>query len=276
MNLPYKLHQLASRVIPAPVMFQLSLRALLARNWWRYGESNFPVTIAIETNAHCNRKCYYCPVSIDPKAVEIIKPDVYSRCLDRIAELDWRGIIDFHFFGEPLLNVRLESLVREARARCPRAILEILTNGDALTVRRAQSLLAAGIDKFLITRHPPYSDEWDARMESLVAMFPDSIACRTIDGLPLHNRTGMVKPRTTFDFSKGCHTASRHFQIGIHGEYVWCCSDYDKRHLQGNVFNHSILEAWKNNLKYRAARKAVESGKPILDICKACFSGKPL
>lgn len=275
MNPLYKIHLAARRWLPAGLVFKLSLRYLLILNWLKYREWNFPVTIAIETNAHCNRRCYYCPQSVSPTKPKTIQPHVYDRILDRVAELGWSGILDFHFFGEPLLNKNLEWLVHQARRQCPKAVLEILSNGDALTVERTQSLIDAGIDKFIITRHPPFKPEWDTRIIYVQRRFPRHVFYRTIEDNPLVNRTGMVKPKVSFDFSHGCFQASRHLQIDIEGKYVFCCSDYEKRHLMGDVFQHDILQAW-NHPAYKAARKSVERGQPVLDVCKACFSGKPI
>ena len=275
MNPLYNLHLAARRFIPAAWLFQLSLRYVLVMNWIKYRHWNFPVTMAIETNSHCNRRCYYCPQSVDPTRIKLISDRVFDRALDRIAELKWAGILDFHFFGEPLLNKNLESQVRRARLKCPKAILEILSNGDALGEARARSLIEAGIQKFIITRHPPYSDEWDSRIASLQAQFPRHIFYRTIEDNPLVNRTGMVKPKVEFDFSKGCFQASRHFQIDIEGRYLFCCSDYEKRHFMGDVFTQGILEVW-DHPAYSWARKSVERGEPKLDVCMACFSGNPV
>ena len=274
MNLPYKIHLAARLLIPAGWLFQLSLRWLLVLNWVKYRRWNFPVTIAIETNSHCNRRCYYCPQSVAATKVKFISDAVYGRALGRVAELGWSGILDFHFFGEPLLNKNLERLVRQARHRCPKAILEILSNGDALTEARAKNLIAAGIDKFIITRHPPYSAEWDVRIPALQRRFPRHIFYRTIEDNPLVNRTGLVTPKKSVDFSKGCYEASRHLQIDIEGRYLFCCSDYDKRHFMGDVFSQGILEVW-DHPAYSWARKSVERGIPKLDICVACFTGKP-
>lgn len=148
--------------------------------------------------------------------------------------------------------------------------MRILSNGDLLTEKRIESLVEAGVCYFSITCYPPYSEEWDKRIISLIEKYPQYIRSATIESWELSNRGGLVKPKKQQDLSKGCFATECGIPITLEGDYLFCCCDYHKTEKTGNVFSMSILEAWRNQ-RYVAARESVKIGLPKLDICKACF-----
>jgi len=259
------------RFVPSSWMVHPILWMQKTYNKVHYGDFNFARAINIEISAHCNRRCYYCPQSVDPTKPKFIEQKVWHKALERVSELDWKWGLEFHNYNEPLLNKNLEQFVRDAKQACPKAALRILSNGDLLTEKRVESLVEAGICYFSITRHPPYSEEWDKKIIALVEKYPQYIRSSTIESWGLSNRGGLVKPINQQDMSKGCRTCETGIPITLEGDYLFCCCDYHKTEKTGNVFNTSILEAWHNQ-KYLSARKSVRNGVPQLDICKACFN----
>jgi MoaA/NifB/PqqE/SkfB family radical SAM enzyme len=239
-------------------------------NWMRYGDRTFPRSIGIEVTTHCNRACPYCPQSVDRLPPRHIDLEVYRRILERVSEIRWSGWLNFHFYNEPLLEENLEGLVSLARAACPRALPCVFTNGDLLTDTRLRSLAAAGVMNVNVTRHPPYRVEWDRRIGSLAKRYRHYLQWTCIENTPLSNRAGLVKPRRVGNLEAGCYMPSYILHIDIDGRYLFCCSDYHRRHILGNVWDHGLVEAW-NNPDYRTARMEVNAGNPTLDICRACF-----
>jgi 2-deoxy-scyllo-inosamine dehydrogenase (SAM-dependent)/8-amino-3,8-dideoxy-alpha-D-manno-octulosonate transaminase len=240
------------------------------RNRIKHGDQNFPRSLAIEVTTHCNRTCYYCPQSVDRLKPRRIELRLYLRILERIQEIKWNGPLDFHFYNEPLLETDLESLVKIARAVCPKAIPRIFSNGDILTEERLCSLIDAGVVNFNITRHPPYKEEWDRRINSLATRYGKYLQCTCIEEMPLSNRTGLVKPHRVQNLEAGCFAPSVNLHIDIEGRYLYCCCDYNREHVMGNVLENSILEAWYHPF-YKQARFEVNRGNPAIDICRACF-----
>jgi glycosyltransferase involved in cell wall biosynthesis len=253
-----------ARLMPAVTAYEK------AANWMRYGDPKFPRSIGIEVTTHCNRACSYCPQSVDKLQARHIDWEVYRLILERVSEMRWSGSLDFHFYNEPLLEENLESLVGMARATCPRVLPRIFTNGDLLTEKRLRSLAAAGVINFNVTRHPPYNEEWDRRMGSLAARYPHCLQWTCIEDWPLSNRAGLVKPRRVASLKAGCYMTSYSLPIDIDGRYLFCCCDYYRQHVLGNVREHGLVEAW-NNPTYRAARLQVNAGNPSIDICRSCF-----
>lgn len=282
--LPVPSKNIRNRRRPSMVRLYLGLRKWLPAEWlirpviylqqaynlWHYHDFNFPRSFSIEVSAHCNRRCYYCPQSVSPIKPRLIEQRVYIKALERIAELNWRWALDFHFYSEPLLVRNLEDYVRQAKEACPKAALRIISNGDLLTEERFQSLRAAGIVYFNITRHPPYTDTWDHRISALISKHPQFVRSSTIENRPLSNRTGLVAPKQVADLSEGCMAPSAALTITIDGDYMFCCCDYFRKHPLGNIFNVSALEAW-GRPDYAKVRQEVQKGRPTIDVCKACF-----
>ena len=252
------------RLMPTITLYQMT------RNRIKYGDQNFPRSLAIEVTTHCNRTCYYCPQSVDRLKPRRIELNLYLRILERIEEIKWNGPLDFHFYNEPLLEKNLESLVKIARAVCPKAIPRIFSNGDILTEKRMCSLIDTGVVNFNITRHPPYEKDWDRRIEHLATQYPQYLQWTCIEETPLSNRTGLVIPHHVQNLEAGCFAPSVNLHIDIDGRYLYCCCDYNRQHVMGNVRENSILDAW-NHPFYKQVRREVNRGNPTINICRACF-----
>jgi len=123
-------------------------------------------SVAIETTQHCNRRCNYCPVSIDPKPRKFMNFQVFAEIVAQLRQIRFRGFLTYHFFNEPLLNRDLETLVRHASQQLPKARHVIFTNGDLLTSARAASLLSAGVDLLIVTDHGGRRTEYVEELES--------------------------------------------------------------------------------------------------------------
>ena len=68
--------------------------------------------VAIETVAHCNHQCVYCPVSVDRPAKGIMTGNVYRTVLARLSQfsLYWERI-SLNHYGEPTLDPDLVSRI---------------------------------------------------------------------------------------------------------------------------------------------------------------------
>ena len=85
----------------------------------RLGEDRF-TEVEIETNTGCNRRCRICPVHDEPRPEGEMGWPLYTRILDELAGLGFKGRLSPVFYNEPLLDPRLADLMRAARERRPR------------------------------------------------------------------------------------------------------------------------------------------------------------
>ena len=101
--------------------------------------------LAIETQANCNRDCWFCPRTFDDSGVyrdasgrsnfAQMSTETVLGLLDQAHALGFRVLVSFFFFSEPLLDRRNIAFARAARDRGLRPYLH--TNGDVLRVNDA-------------------------------------------------------------------------------------------------------------------------------------------
>jgi len=195
-----------------------------------------PQVVEIEVNRRCNRTCSYCPQALDwyrgPETR--IDPRLYSRILNELAAQDFTGRLSFHHYNEPLLHKGLPGLVREARANLPRAFLVLYTNGDLLTDARHEALLAAGVDRFFVTRHA--GTPIPAR-DCQVVRYPGAFVLSSRGGLV--GATGGAR-------TLPCYAPSEMLIVRHTGEVVLCHEDAMAEQVMGNLTTQSVREVWES------------------------------
>jgi radical SAM protein with 4Fe4S-binding SPASM domain len=128
--------------------------------WLKYRSELFPSVIQVQTINRCNGACEFCPYpyTIHLQERRVMDDALYSKIVDEcVAE---EGLHDFVPMSknEPLLDVKMEQRVAEFKSKArPHQMVELVTNGAALTSSRAQRLMEAGVD--LITVSVNAADE---------------------------------------------------------------------------------------------------------------------
>ena len=113
------------------------------RSAWRSAHfSDFPQNVLIEPAASCNYACEGCPANTNTGAMAD-----FGRMFDRMKE----GIphferMSFGLYGEPLLNRGLADFIDKCRALNDRLVIQVLTNGMALTEKVAKRFVDAKVD----------------------------------------------------------------------------------------------------------------------------------
>lgn len=106
----------------------------------------------------CNFRCGYCLFSTDKSSRGFISDctlmdvDLYRKCVDDMTHFPDRiKVLRFVGIGEPLLHKRIADMVRETADRSVARIIEILTNGLLLDPHRVDALIAAGLNRLVIS-----------------------------------------------------------------------------------------------------------------------------
>ena len=111
-----------------------------------------PLFVSVEPSAVCQLRCPACPVglsatrSVSPQG-GLMPRDLWERALSQIK--DSAFVIQFYFQGEPLLNKDLPLMIREAHDAGLYTIVS--TNAQAMTPDLANALVAAGLDRIIIS-----------------------------------------------------------------------------------------------------------------------------
>jgi len=104
--------------------------------------------VSLEAHTVCNQACYFCPVSIAPRADYFMPTELYERIVGELAA--YRDTIEAVFminYNEPTADRRFVEQVRTIRAAGLRPA--VLTNGTGLTPDRVDKLVEMGGLRFL-------------------------------------------------------------------------------------------------------------------------------
>ncbi len=244
----------------------------------RYGDWTFPNVVNLEVSTYCNRTCLYCPNHYRTTPRLFMTDAVFEKCLERLAELKWTGVVDYAHFNEPLLDRRLPELVRRTLSRLPRAKPRVYTNGDALTEKLADELIEAGVVNFSVTRHDQTPEDFDRRILPLARKWPGHFTLNCLHGTMLGRRGSIVKeidPKLfTLKTLTRCPFPTLAMHISWEGNVMMCCCDWDHTTAFGNVMKQGLMDIWRGH-EYARLRHNVGHGLPELPICLGCFGKLP-
>ena len=120
--------------------------------------------VRYEVTDHCNASCVMCPRESHDRVHGIMDQAQYERSIDEVAALGAEQVV-LTGFGEPMLDRHLEDKIRYAKGNGLRTY--IITNGSALTPRRASRLLLAGLDEMRVSFYGMGPDTYNAVMRGL-------------------------------------------------------------------------------------------------------------
>jgi len=233
--------------------------------------------VEIETNSDCNRKCRICPRHKHEREVGFMPDELYSRLLDQLASMRFRGRLSPVFYNEPLMDERIFRLMRQAKTKLPGCNIVVFTNGSLLTGDNIQELVESGVDTLLVSQYEG-NLRADARryaeaIRDLPERFGKHLRYRTLgDQDFLSSSGGLVRVQKPVTKTR-CMQASLSCVVDFHGDVVLCCNDYNGSHVFGNVGEEHILDIW-NKPGFRKLRQELRHGDFQLEICKSCASGE--
>lgn len=219
-----------------------------------------PQVVEVEVYSRCNRRCSYCPVSVNssPDVPVQMSDEIFQKTLRDLAEWGFSGRLSYHFYSEPLLRLDFVQLVTSASQQLPAAKHVLYTNGDKLDEKRYCELMDAGIDQFIVTRHD--SDTFPERERQIVL---------TPSELVLTNRGGSVRPGKLL--YTPCFVPSELMVVTANGDVLLCYEDALRNDIFGNVMQQSLDTIWFSE-QARRARKVLAAGdrKNGLAACTLC------
>ena len=227
--------------------------------------------VEVETDSRCNRACSFCPVSVAPRPAERMSEALFIDIVDQLAAMGFRGRFSPHFYGEPLADPRLPSLMAEVRVRLPAARVVIYTNGDLLSPERAHALLDAGVSLFIVTfEHGPSAAwrkteptlGWRQRRRFLVRSFEEGVE-------QPFNRGGLMAFPGREYHQQACFAPASTVVIDAWGKVRLCANDYQGEVEWGDLRRERLAEVWAKPA-FEAERRALLEGRFTRPICLAC------
>jgi hypothetical protein len=103
--------------------------------------------VEVEPHAYCNRTCSFCPNSLIDRltVTQHLDGAIYEAMLDDLASIGYDRILRLARYSEPMAHDHIYDMVALARRRLPRAVIDIVTNGDYLTPAALARLVESGL-----------------------------------------------------------------------------------------------------------------------------------
>jgi radical SAM protein with 4Fe4S-binding SPASM domain len=124
------------------------------RQWLSSRAPLFPAVLQVQTINRCNAKCGMCPYpyTVHLQERQVMDDALFSKIArECAAEPDLQEFVPMAQ-NEPLLDPKLEQRIAEFKSlAAPHQMVEIVTNGSALTPARFSRLVQAGVDLITIS-----------------------------------------------------------------------------------------------------------------------------
>ena len=243
------------------------------RHRFVYADQHFPKMLAFETDTFCNRACPYCPQSVIQRPRQKMDESTFEIMCQRVKELNYRGKVVLSWLNEPLFDTRLVGFIARMKAAAPLCRPCVFTNGDLLTKEKMGELIVAGVYYVNITKHPPFSKNWDTKIADLRKQFPRHIQYRGqfLNKPWLFNWNGTTPNPPNATKWKTCVMISWNLLAHYDGAVRLCACLTDETPVVGNLIHEDILSVWRKP-EFVAMRKQARSGRPTLEPCKKCYN----
>ncbi|SMF21138.1 Radical SAM superfamily protein [Tistlia consotensis] len=125
--------------------------------------SRYVDLVEIENHSYCNRTCWFCPnVFLDRRSANHLMSDaLFERIVADLASIDYRQVLMWSRYHEPLAHDSLYPRLAKARAALPNAQIALTSNGDYLNPESIAALEAAGVDRLFLDLYLPDGREGD-------------------------------------------------------------------------------------------------------------------
>lgn len=252
-----------------------------------YGPNKIPLmsVVEISNSGMCNRKCSFCPRS-DPDYLDVnefISEKLHTKIFSELSDLDYKGMVIYSGYVEPLLHKKIYQNIKEARKFLPNAQIEIITNGDVLNKERLIKLFDSGLSTILISVYDGPKEEKqfynlckDAGLKEHQYVIRNRYMPEELNfGLNLSNRSGTLKNADykvsplNKALNAKCNYPAYTFFIDYNGDVQMCSHDWAKKYLLGNVGKNKIIDIWLND-KFSTARKKLLASDRNFQPCNKC------
>lgn len=259
-----------------------------ALQFTKKGNVPLPSVVEISDSGTCNRSCVFCPRS-DPEWIkkfdkkDFITTKLHEKICKELSEYDYKGIVVYSGFNEPMLNKKCYENISRTRNYLPEAKIELITNGDVLNTTNIKKLFDAGLSTLLISVYdgPAELEKFkkmcsDAKLESKQYVIRNRFLPPEKDfGITINNRGGYMDnaghPIKSLKKSikEPCYYPSYNFFIDYNGDVLMCSHDWGKKNILGNLNNETIMEVWLSK-NAKKSRLNLANSKRDFSPCNVC------
>ena len=244
-----------------------------------------PSEVEISESGMCNRKCSFCPRS-DPDydhRNEFISYELHKKLCDELSEVNYKGLIIYSGFVEPMLDKQIYKLVNYDKITLPDSRVEMISNGDVLNEKRLKKLYDSGLDRLQISLYDGEDQHFKfTELGKKMNLTNEKYVLRARYlpeeknfGITLSNRGGMlenaeykIRPMKK-KLEKKCFYPSYKFFLDYNGDVLMCSHDWGKKNILGNLKKEKFLDIWLCK-KSEEARNKLNKSDRSLSPCNVC------
>lgn len=246
--------------------------------------------VEISNSGMCNRKCSFCPRSDPnyPDINEFISEELHYKIFKELSNLNYKGMVIYSGYVEPLLDKKIYNSISEARKLLPEAKIEIITNGDVLNEERIKKLFNSGLSTLLISVYDGPEEEKKfykmcekSNLDENQYVIRNRYLPENLDfGLNISNRGGNLensehkRPGLVNALNAKCNYPAYTFFIDYNGDVQMCSHDWAKKFIAGNVKSKKIIDIWLDKKFEMARKKLLKSDRNLMPCNKCDVSGE--
>lgn len=250
----------------------------------RYGLLTGLVGIELNVTELCNRKCVFCPrhdPKIYPNQKKYMSREVIVKLIAELQKNDYKGVIYFSGFGEPLLHPDIIDNIILIKNHLPQCYIEMTTNGDFLSWEKIKKINNY-IDNIIIDCYdsPEQKTKWVKLFEEKsftkykikeLWVKPEEVTPDFMKKVSFNNRAGAVQNvHIPIDIFKQCFLPFYRITIDWNGDIILCCNDWFRQQKGlGNVLTTPFYDIWFSETLSNI-RKNLFDGKRIDPACSQC------
>lgn len=260
--------------------------------------------VAIETCAHCNRACHFCPTNntvFPPK--EFMELSLFNKILEDLDSWHYSGEVSLFGHNEALLDKRLPQLIFSVHCKVPDALQTLSTNGDKLDISLAERLFDCGLDSLLVNCYDNRRDLINRCDEigrllyfryGISYLRPTNIAAypmvvnRDKRHFILNDARNFGENYEGIDSRAGnvssfngiaeplkldCPRPLLYTHIKWNGDMILCCQDWKSEVVLGNMKDMTIAEAYNSDLAEHYRNRLAAHDRVGLNLCQTCERG---
>lgn len=257
----------------------LKRRSLFVDKVVKFNNIPIPSWIELSLIDVCNRKCLFCPKSnnsIAPDTFQKMNRKIIDNIHNQLEQINFNGTLSLCGYGEPLLHKDINYIVEKLSSVSK---VEIITNGDVLSIKILQGLNKSKVSKILISMYDGPEQIKKFREMVAKACVPEEIVIlrdRWYDkyndfGVKLTNRAGTVDvgEQLKVNITAKCYYPSYQLLIDWNGDVFLCPQDWQRRVAMGNIMQETIFDIWTGKVLTNF-RKNLLNGKRCASPCSSC------
>ncbi len=202
--------------------------------------------ICIQTVHDCTGTCWFCPNRTLTRTKTRMGIEIFKDIINELRELDYRDAILLHLQCDPFIDSRIEEFTAIASSWCPQASIFLSTNGLVLTECKYHNIMQwPNVDLIVndytanqgvLTKVRSWHITRDEQRRSRFVYKPEP------DNIT--NMGGNMPSKFRLSLQQSCILPFKEIAITASGECVLCCSDWQKKHVMGDIKTNSLMDIW--------------------------------